>query len=53
MFIMRDADFFAVLATYDLDDNLDNDARLLNPCSPLHPLWDDVRGDFLRDWQVD
>jgi len=31
------------------DDVLDNCFRLLNPCSPLHPLWDDVRHDFLRD----
>ena len=32
---------------------LDNDIRLLAPVNPLHPLWDDVRDDWLRDWQVE
>ena len=34
------------------DDPLDNDCRLLAPVSPLHPLYDDIRHDWLRDWQV-
>lgn len=33
-------------------DKLDNDVRLLAPVSPLHPLYDDVREDWFRDWQV-
>jgi hypothetical protein len=34
------------------DDPLDNESRLFAPVSPLHPLWDDIRRDWLRDWQV-
>jgi hypothetical protein len=34
------------------DDTLENDCRLLAPTSPLDPLFDDVRTDWLRDWQV-
>jgi hypothetical protein len=32
---------------------LDNDVRMLAPQSPFHPLFDDVRDDMLRDWQVE
>jgi len=35
------------------DDLLDNDIRMLAPQSPFHPLFDDVRHDMLRDWQVE
>jgi hypothetical protein len=38
---------------YDTAELLDNDIRLLAPVNPLHPLWDDVRDDWLRDWQVE
>jgi len=35
------------------DELLDNDMRMLAPQSPFHPLFDDVRHDMLRDWQVE
>jgi hypothetical protein len=35
------------------ESTLDNDARLLTPVSPLHPLWDDVRRDWMRDWLIE
>jgi hypothetical protein len=35
-----------------LIEHLDNEARLLAPTSPLHPLFDDVRYEWLRDFQV-
>jgi|APGre2960657373_1045057.scaffolds.fasta_scaffold538979_2 hypothetical protein len=35
------------------DELLDNDIRMLAPQSPFHPLFDDVRHDMLRDWQVE
>jgi hypothetical protein len=38
---------------YATEELLDNDIRLLAPVNPLHPLWDDVRDDWLRDWQVE
>jgi hypothetical protein len=34
------------------NDTLENDCRLLAPTSPLHPIFDDVRIDWLSDWQV-
>lgn len=33
-------------------DELDNEFHLLHPQAPYHPLWDDIRREFLRDWQV-
>jgi hypothetical protein len=52
---MSDLELEARVSMYDViqDELLDNDIRMLAPQSPFHPLFDDVRHDMLRDWQVE